>query len=67
MNNEPKDLNDLISVICPVESKDDPVWEKGARSLIMATCLAMLEDSADPKLNMTKEKFNFFNINTRFF
>jgi type IV secretory pathway TraG/TraD family ATPase VirD4 len=29
----------------------------------MATCLALLEDSADPKLNMTKEKFNFFNIN----
>lgn len=58
-----EDLNDLISVICPVENEKDPVWEKGARSIIMATCLAMLEDSQDPSLGMTKEKFNFFNLN----
>ena len=58
-----EDLNDLISVICPVESKDDPVWEKGARSMIMAVCLAMLEDSEYPELEMTKEKFCFYNIN----
>ena len=58
-----EDLNDLVSVICPVESKDDPVWEKGARSLIMAVCLAMLEDSEYPELEMTRDKFNFYNIN----
>lgn len=58
-----EDLNDLISVICPIESKDDPVWEKGARSIIMATCLAMLEDSEKPELEMTREKFCFYNVN----
>lgn len=58
-----EDLNDLVSVLCPIESKDDPVWEKGAKSIIMATLLAMLEDSEDPELGMTKEKFNFFNLN----
>lgn len=58
-----EDLNDLISVICPIENEKDPVWEKGARSIIMATCLAMLEDSENPELGMTKEKFNFFNLN----
>ncbi len=58
-----EDLNDLVSVICPVENQKDPLWEKGARSIIMATCLAMLEDSEDERLGMTKEKFNFFNIN----
>ncbi|MBQ5598596.1 MAG: type IV secretory system conjugative DNA transfer family protein, partial [Lachnospiraceae bacterium] len=58
-----EDLNDLISVICPVESKDDPVGEKGARSLIMAVCLAMLEDSEYPELEMTRDKFCFYNIN----
>lgn len=58
-----EDLNDLISVICPIESKDDPVWEKGARSIIMATALAMLEDSENPELEMTREKFCFYNIN----
>ena len=58
-----EDLNDLISVICPIENEKDPVWEKGARSIIMSTCLAMLEDSEDDRLGMTKDKFNFFNIN----
>ncbi len=58
-----EDLNDLISVICPIENEKDPVWEKGARSIIMATALAMLEDSEDPKLEMTKDKFCFYNIN----
>lgn len=58
-----EDLNDLVSVICPVENEKDPVWEKGARSIIMSTCLAMLEDSEDERLGMTKDKFNFFNIN----
>ena len=58
-----EDLNDLVCVICPVENEKDPVWEKGARSIIMATFLAMLEDSADPELGMTRDKFNFFNLN----
>lgn len=58
-----EDLNDLVSVLCPIESKDDPVWEKGARSIILATCLAMLEDSEDPELEMTREKFCFYNVN----
>ncbi len=58
-----EDLNDLVSVMVPVESKDDPVWEKGARSIVMATLLAMLEDSEDPSLGMTRDKFNFFNLN----
>lgn len=58
-----EDLNDLISVLCPIESQDDPVWEKGARSIIMATALAMLEDSEIPELEMTRDKFCFYNIN----
>ncbi len=58
-----EDLNDMVSGICPITNDKDPLWEKGARSIIMATCLAMLEDSEDPRLGMTKEKFNFFNVN----
>ncbi|MCQ2518779.1 MAG: type IV secretory system conjugative DNA transfer family protein, partial [Lachnospiraceae bacterium] len=52
-----EDLNDLVSVICPIESQNDPVWEKGARSIIMAVCLAMLEDSEFPELEMTRDKY----------
>ncbi len=58
-----EDLNDLVSVLCPIESADDPVWEKGARSIVMATLLAMLEDSERPDLGMTKDKYNFYNLN----
>ncbi len=57
-----EDLNDLISVLCPIESKDDPVWEKGAKSIILAVAIGMLEDSEEPALEMTREKYNFFNL-----
>ena len=57
-----EDLNDLISVLCPIESKDDPVWEKGAKNIILAVAIAMLEDSEEPALEMTREKYNFYNI-----
>jgi len=58
-----EDLSDMVSGICPITNERDPLWEKGARSIIMATCLAMLEDSEDPRLGMSREKFNFFNVN----
>ena len=57
-----EDLSDLVSGLIPVQNEKDPLWEKGARSIVLATCLAMLEDSENPELGMTKEKFNLFNI-----
>ena len=57
-----EDLNDLTSVLIPIENEKDPMWEKGARSIVLAVLLAMLEDSEDESLGMTKEKFNFFNM-----
>ena len=57
-----EDLSDLVSGLIPVQNEKDPLWEKGARSIVQATCVAMLEDSADPNLDMTKEKFNLFNV-----
>lgn len=57
-----EDLNDLVTVLIPVENEKDPLWEKGARSITLAVLLAMLEDSQDEANGMTKEKFNFFNL-----
>lgn len=57
-----EDLNDICSVLCPVKSKNEPIWESGAKNFILAICLAMLEDSEKPELGMTKEKFNFYNV-----
>ncbi|MCQ3035593.1 MAG: type IV secretory system conjugative DNA transfer family protein [Bacilli bacterium] len=57
-----EDLNDLVSVLIPVENEKDPTWEKGARSITLAVLLAMLEDYQDGTYGMSKEKFNFFNL-----
>ncbi len=57
-----EDLHDIVSVLCPVINKGEPIWESGAKNFILAIVLAMLEDSENPLLGMTKEKFNFYNI-----
>ncbi len=57
-----EDMNDLVSVLIPIQNQNDPMWEKGARSITMAVLLAMLEDSENPALGMTKERFNLFNM-----
>jgi type IV secretion system protein VirD4 len=56
------DVKDVCEVICPITNEKDPSWEQGARDLIQGTALAMLEDSLNPELGMTKERFNFYNI-----
>ena len=56
------DIKDICAAICPIENERDPSWEQGARDMIQATALAMLEDSLNPNLGMTREKFNFYNI-----
>lgn len=55
-------INDIASAIVP-ESSDpkDKSWTDGARDYFMAVLIAMLEDSENPALGMTKEKYNFFN------
>ena len=58
-----EDLQDLVGGLVPITNEKDQMWERGARSLVTAVALAMLEDSANPELGMTKEKFNLFNIN----
>ena len=57
-----EDLNDLVTVLIPVENEKDPLWEKGARSITLAVLLAMLEDSLEKGSTMNKSKFNFFNL-----
>lgn len=57
-----EDLNDIATAICPVTSKNDPIWEKGAKTFILAIMLAMLEDSENPALGMTADKYNFYTV-----
>ncbi len=55
-------IQEVVENLCPVNSKNDPKWEEGARNLVNAVLLAMLEDSDYPELGMTKEKYNFYNL-----
>lgn len=57
-----EDLNDISTSICPVVNKNEPMWESGAKNLILAIALAMLEDSADERNGMSKEKYNFYSL-----
>lgn len=57
-----EDLRDIATTLCPIQSTQDPVWERGAKDLVLGTMLAMLEDSENLQLGMTKEKFNFYNL-----
>lgn len=52
----------MITVLCPITNKNEPIWESGAKNFILAIAIAMLEDSANPALGMTKEKYNFYNL-----
>lgn len=57
-----EDLNDIATSICPVTNKNEPMWESGAKNLILAIALAMLEDSIVSGSSMTKEKYNFYSL-----
>lgn len=57
-----EELSDLAEVLSPVESTTDPTWERGAKEFLQGTLMAMLEDSEDPRIGMTRDKFNFYNL-----
>lgn len=56
------ELREIAATIVPVESKTDSSWERGAQDFLYGLMLAMLEDSLDERLGMTREKFNFYNL-----
>ena len=56
-----ENLNDVASSICTIENEKEKSWEQGARDYFLAVLIAMLEDSENEALGMTKERFNFFN------
>lgn len=41
------DIRDIIYTVCPVDSKNDPTWQKGARDFILGLALALWEDVRD--------------------
>jgi len=54
--------NIALSLIPDDPNSKDPTWANGCRDFITGIMYAMLEDSRDPRLGMTLDKFNFFNL-----
>ncbi|MGD9901687.1 MAG: type IV secretory system conjugative DNA transfer family protein [Spirochaetales bacterium] len=55
------EIEDIALTLCPVTGQD-PMWSMGAQGFIKGILLAMLEDSLVPECGMTKDKFNFYNL-----
>lgn len=62
INEAENELREIAATVLPIESKNDPSWEQGAQDFVYSMMLAMLEDSLNPELGMTREKFNFYNV-----
>lgn len=54
--------NIALSLIPDDPNCKDKTWPDGCRDLILGIMEGMLEDSRDPRLGMTLEKFNLFNL-----
>jgi len=54
-------LREVAATVAPIEG-NDPTWDVGAQNIIQGICLALLEDSDDPKFGMTKEKFSLWQV-----
>ncbi len=62
INEAENELREIASTVLPIENKNDPSWEQGAQDFVYSIMLAMLEDSLNPELGMTRDKFNFYNV-----
>ena len=51
---------DLVYTLCPVQNRDQPTWEQGARNLIFGFILALCEDCIDGKVD--EKQLLLFNI-----
>ncbi len=54
--------NIALSLIPDDPNCKDKTWPDGCRDFILGIMQAMLEDSRDPRLGMTLDKFNFYNL-----
>lgn len=55
-----ENAKDLVYTLCPIQNKDQPTWEDGARNLIFGLVLAFCEDCIKGK--MEEKQLLLFNI-----
>lgn len=54
--------NIAISLVPVMPDAKEPMWAQGCQDLVAGIMQGMLEDSRDPRLGMTVDKFNFYNL-----
>ena len=55
-----ENAQDLVYTLCPVQNRDQPTWEQGARNLIFGFVLAMCEDCIKGKID--ENQLVLFNV-----
>lgn len=55
-------INEMASILCPIGSGDNQQWSKGAQAIIKSIIWGILEDSAIPEFNVTKDMFTILQI-----
>ena len=55
-----ENAQDLVYTLCPVQNRDQPTWETGARNLIFGLVLAFCEDCIKGK--MDEKQLMLFNV-----
>lgn len=55
-------INEIASILCPIGQGDQQQWSKGAQAIIKSVIWGLLEDSAVPDFNVTKEMFTILQI-----
>lgn len=55
-----ENAQDLVYTLCPVQNRDQPTWEQGARNLIFGLVLAFCEDCI--KGRMDEKQLLLFNV-----
>ena len=55
-----ENAQDLVYTLCPVQNRDQPTWEHGARNLIFGFVLAMCEDCIKGKID--ESQLVLFNV-----
>lgn len=55
-----ENAKDLVYTLCPIQNKDQPTWEEGARNLILGFVLALCEDCLKDEIE--EKQLLLFNI-----
>lgn len=55
-------INEIASILCPIGNGDQQQWSKGAQAIIKSVIWGLLEDSAVPEFNVTRDMFTILQI-----